>query len=156
MTINPVETMRVMHHIAIGVNEEQVDHSTVDQAYAYLKEVIARHSGGLTSFKSDGVWFPEYELGNLSGDVEHNVTFNFIVTLSMEEELYGVWDQIKISIADGVKKYDLGCEHIHCTAWWSQARHFRTDTVALSNDNCPDSKPNTSADNDDDSAKDVA
>ena len=135
MNSNSTDALRITHHIVLGIDKARSDDIAIDEAYEQLKLQIAVNTGGVTAFKSDGIWFRGYELGDRSGGIEHDIALNFLVTLKMEEELYGLWDNIKTDIRRIVQIYNLGCEHIHCTAWWSQARHFRADCVAISNCN---------------------
>jgi len=140
MTDNATKELRLIHHIVIGADRNQVDHYALSEAYDTLKEGITRHSGGTVALITDGTWTINAEAGDyLSNPVEHDIALNFIVTLTYEEVFAGTWEAIKQLIAKTVKAHKLPCHHIHVAMWIGAAKHFHVcdvdDSLNASNDN---------------------
>ncbi len=153
MTNNPIEELRMLHHIVIGADRNKTDYDAIENVYETLKESITRQSGGTVAFITDGTWTVNSESGDyLIGPVEHDIALNFLVTLTYEEVFAGVWENIKVLIADVIKTHNLGCEHIHVAMSVVQAKHFNVLDAETTNDN----QINNSNDNSSDDGQAVA
>jgi len=131
----PKSELRHVDHIAVGVDRSKFSYEQIDKSYQDIKIGITRLAGGVVAFLSDGTWTAGSQAGCYSSPIEHNTALNFIVTLTWNEQASGIWESIKIKIADVVREHDLNCCNIHVVSWDAQPMHFHVQDVVASNDN---------------------
>lgn len=114
---------RIIHHIVLGIDQEAVPVPIIDMAVEKLKIDITRLTGGVTVIKGQGTWALDAEAGIYSGPFEHDVSVNIILTVTPDEGRK-VWPKISAAIRTAVRRFALGCEHIHVMAWEARSRIF--------------------------------
>ncbi len=120
---------RIVHHIAIGIDQREIEPSVVDLAVDAIKGDITRLAGGCTVLMGEGTWTPGSEMYDYSGPVENDIAVNFILTLTPNEH-EAIWPRIREIIADTVRRFALGCSHIHAMIWQASSRVFEIEAPA--------------------------
>lgn len=120
---------RIMHHIALGIDHGCVPMPVIASAIEHIKSGVTGVTGGLTVLVGKGTWADGAQESDYSGAIEQNVTANFFLSLTPDEQRL-VWPQVRDVIRDAVERFALGCEHIHVMVWPAVSHIFTVSAAS--------------------------